>query len=94
MLAPQRGLIATVKSNNNRKCKNLTVRKSVATRIATTGGILPESSKFDCLPGKAGGTPDYIRLYQVNQYAEAAASLEPFYVADPDGFGSSRAYLN
>jgi hypothetical protein len=62
LLTPQRGLIATVKSNSNRNCKNLAVRKPVATRIATTGGILPESSKFDCLPGKAGGTPDYIRL--------------------------------
>jgi hypothetical protein len=27
-------------------------------RKATAGGILPEFSKFDSLPGKAGGTPD------------------------------------
>jgi len=26
----------------------------------TAGGILPEFSKFDCLPGKAGGTPGFI----------------------------------
>jgi hypothetical protein len=31
--------------------------------------------------------PEATKLYQAKQYAEAAAILEPFYVAGPDGFG-------
>ncbi len=57
LLAPKRGLIATVKGHRNRNCNNLAVRKPVATRIATTGGILPGYLKFDCLPAKPGELP-------------------------------------
>jgi subtilase family serine protease len=35
----------------------MTYRVELAKTEATAGGILPEFSKFDCLPGSAGGTP-------------------------------------
>jgi hypothetical protein len=32
---------------------------------ATAGGILPEFSKFYCHPGRAGGSPFWIRMFAI-----------------------------
>ncbi len=61
MLAPQRGLIATVKSKNNDTDAIQSVIGFGKTKT-TAGEILPEFSKFDCLPGRAGGTPGFISV--------------------------------
>jgi hypothetical protein len=57
LLAPQRGLIAT--GENQKQLQRHEAREATGfgKTKATAGGILPEFSKFDCLPGRAGGTP-------------------------------------
>jgi ubiquinone/menaquinone biosynthesis C-methylase UbiE len=57
LLAPQRGLFATVESKSNRNSKSHVMRAAQAMRTETAKSILPELSNFDCLPGRAGGSP-------------------------------------
>src|SRR5271157_3367440 len=57
LLAPQRGLIATGEKQKQLQRQRLARQRASAKTKATAGGILPEFSKFDCLPGRAGGTP-------------------------------------
>jgi hypothetical protein len=57
LLAPQRGLIATVEKQEHLQRHEGRSTMSFDKIKATAGGILPEFSKFDCLPGRAGGTP-------------------------------------
>ena len=57
MLAPQRGLIATVESKSNRNSKNEAVRADRAICTKTGEGIFLYLSNFDSLPGKTGGLP-------------------------------------
>jgi len=57
LLAPQRGLFATVESKSKNKSKNL------APVIR-----LPETSNFYCLPGKAGGTPGILDKFPLSHY--------------------------
>ena len=46
-----------MKSKSNCNGTRLARQRASAKTKATAGGILPEFSKFDCLPGRAGGTP-------------------------------------
>ena len=56
MLAPQRGLFATVESKSYRNSH--VMRAAQAMRTETAEGILRELSNFGCLSGRAGGSPD------------------------------------
>lgn len=51
--------------DRNRRKATAAAAMSSVTALAKTkaaaSGILPEFSKFDCLPGRAGGTPGFIR---------------------------------
>src|SRR5271157_3639288 len=57
LLAPQRGLIATAEKQKQLQRHEAREATGFGKTKATAGGILPEFSKFDCLPGRAGGTP-------------------------------------
>ncbi len=57
MLAPQRGLFATVESKGNRNSKSHVIQMARAMLTVMRKGILPELSNFYCHPGKAGGSP-------------------------------------
>jgi hypothetical protein len=57
LLAPQRGLTATDEMQKQLQKHEVRSTMSFDKTKATAGGILPEFSKFDCLPGRAGGTP-------------------------------------
>ena len=50
LLAPQRGLFATVESKSKNNSKNAKCKNQ---------GILPELSNFYCLPGRAGGSLEW-----------------------------------
>ena len=58
LLAPQRGLTVTGEKQPQQPESSCTIGRSEPK--ATAGSILPEFSKFDCLPGRAGGTPGSI----------------------------------
>jgi hypothetical protein len=58
LLAPQRGLIATVEKQKQLQQPIARSTMSFYKAKATAREMLPEFSKFDCLPGRAGGTPD------------------------------------
>ena len=64
LLAPQRGLIATGEKQKQKQLQRHETRWTMSfdKTKATAGGILPEFSKFDCLPGRAGGSPDWTRV--------------------------------
>ena len=57
LLAPQRGLFATVESKGNRNSKSHVIQMARAMLTVMRKGILPELSNFYCHPGKAGGSP-------------------------------------
>ena len=57
MLAPQRGLIATDEKQKQLQRHEARETTGFGKNEGNSGGILPEFSKFDCLPGRAGGTP-------------------------------------
>ena len=57
MLAPQRGLISTVKSKGNRNSKSPAVQLPLIMYPETTVGMFPELSNLGCLPGGAGRFP-------------------------------------
>ena len=89
MLAPQRGLIATGKSKNN---GNLDTPMQPATENCKDKIQLPETSNFDCLPGKAGGPPCFARLLSLADRralcavairARPAALIARLYMAGP-----------
>jgi len=71
LLAPQRGLIAT-----GEKQKQLQLQKSCLLNLSrhvncNSGVLLSEFSKFDCLPGRAGGSPYWIRTEKLGEEVTA-----------------------
>jgi len=68
---PSKGLIAIDEKQKQPNGTTLANNGCGETK-ATTGGILPEFSKFDCLPGRAGGTPDWTRTQRAARPLPAA----------------------
>jgi hypothetical protein len=60
LLAPQRGLFATVRSKSKNKSKSLVLLSSLPQHRQFEENRLPEFSKFYCHPGRAGGSPLWI----------------------------------
>ena len=56
MLAPQRGLIATDEKQKQLQRHEARETTGFGKNEGNSGGILPEFSKFDCLPGRAGNS--------------------------------------
>ena len=54
-----------MKSNSNYNGTRLARQRASAKTKAPAGGILPEFSKFDCLPGRAGGTPISLAVHSL-----------------------------
>ena len=57
LLAPQRGLTATVRSKSKNKSKSLVPLRSLSRTGNFRENILPEFSKFCCHPARSGGSP-------------------------------------
>src|ERR1700737_4630390 len=53
-----------LKSKSNRNSKSGVLQALDEARNATAGDMLPEFSKSDRLPGRAGGSPDWTRTTQ------------------------------
>ena len=60
MLAPQRGLFATVESKSKNKNKSPECYLHYRSTAKSKESVLPELSNFYCHPGRAGGSPSWI----------------------------------
>jgi hypothetical protein len=68
LLAPQRGLTATVRSKSKYKSKSLSLLSSLPQHRQFEENRLPEFSKFYCHPGRAGGTPVTVSIHRQSRW--------------------------